>query len=650
MHEQIESFRRRLHDPSDTQVQAELREWVLRQRDRREGHRELGLLCEQAGLMGVAFGEFQLARRDDPNDRIAATHLAQHYRERGDVTRALELLEQMVTARPADEEQLRLYVEILVEEDAHPRAALAIDRAVEAGLEAARTESLRRLLRLPTRESGQSESGSRPDSREFLPSDADCIRFHTLFSGREGVYARQWAKKGGDGGYSPVHEPLTPAIVRNHLLGTYTVGVYPVRLDATATFFALDLDINKAALQRATGDHPFAQGLRQMLQQEGPRLLRVLQDFELAPVFENSGYKGRHYWVFLEQPETAETLHQLGRLLLRWQAPLLPAHLHLEFFPKQGRLTGKGLGNLIKLPLGIHRRTGHRSRLLDDTGNAVSDPFALLRKVRPVSRTILHSVIDQLKSIAVHHAEAEESAGSAAVERLEESPHTPAPATLPVRLPAWTEADFETEPPVRHLLRECAVLAELKRMVDEYRQLNHEEQIVLIHSLGHVEGGPECVNYLLGKCVDVGPEKFMKSRLKGNPVSCPSIRRKIPYVTRRVPCNCAFEDAKDRYPTPTLHLLTLAPTNTHPPRLPGSPSLVEVAQRFAVLDCRKQEIEREWQELRDSFLEALRVEPDQRVACPGGIYRIVQQEGVEELVWEREASAAAGDATPPTAP
>lgn len=62
-------------------------------------------------------------------------------------------------------------------------------------------------------------------------------------------------------------------------------------------------------------------------------------------------------------------------------------------------------------------------------------------------------------------------------------------------------------------------------MVDEYRQLSHPEQLVLTHSLGHVEGGPQAVNYLLAQCVDVGPEKFMKSRLKGNPVSCPSIRK-----------------------------------------------------------------------------------------------------------------------------
>ncbi len=99
----------------------------------------------------------------------------------------------------------------------------------------------------------------------------------------------------------------------------------------------------------------------------------------MNPLFENSGYKGRHYWVFLEEPETADVLHLFGRLLLASQAMQLPPGMHLEFFPKQARVRSKGLGNLIKLPLGIHRRTGYRSLLLDDQGQPVPDALAALR-------------------------------------------------------------------------------------------------------------------------------------------------------------------------------------------------------------------------------------------------------------------------------
>ena len=75
-----------------------------------------------------------------------------------------------------------------------------------------------------------------------------------------------------------------------------------------------------------------------------------------------------------------------------------------------------------------------------------------------------------------------------------------------VGFPGETEADFEADPRMRRLLTECPVLAELKLQVDKHRRLSHDEQVVLIHTLGHMPGGPQAVNYLLQKCVDVAPD------------------------------------------------------------------------------------------------------------------------------------------------
>jgi len=297
----MESLKHKLRSHLDDTVRAELEQAVMQGRSQRGHHTELGLMCEQASLMSLAFSEFQLALRDDRDDPVAAVHLAQHYRERGDVDRALGLLQRLVDRSPDEPDWLAMYVEILVEEQAQPRAEQAIERAAQAGLNADVAQRLRSLLRPPSDSTTREPTTPAAEDSFPLPSEADCIRFHTLFSGREGVYARQWTKRDGHGGYSPVHEPLTPAVIRNHLLGTYTLGVYPVRLDGTATFFALDLDIDKGALQRARGDHAFAETLRQSLQQEGPRLLKVLGDLGFEPLFENSGYKGRHFWVFLQQ-------------------------------------------------------------------------------------------------------------------------------------------------------------------------------------------------------------------------------------------------------------------------------------------------------------------------------------------------------------
>ncbi|MCY2967859.1 MAG: CRISPR-associated primase-polymerase type A1, partial [Planctomycetota bacterium] len=526
-----------------------------------------------------------------------------------------------------------------------PVARATLDRAVVAGLEPTTADRYRRQFGL-TRPTDSAPRAAQP---EIVPADADCVRMHTLFAGREDVHARQWARQGGETGYSPVHEPLTPAVIRSHLQGNHTVGVYVLRLDATATFFALDLDLDKQALQKARGNPEYAQQLRDALRAEGLRLLVALRELGFQPLFENSGYKGRHLWVFLEQPVAGEVLLQLGRRLLALLAPLGGSGLHLEFFPKQATLKGQGLGNLIKLPLGIHRRTGYRSLLLDDAGEPAPNQLEMLRHAPRCPQSVLYAAIESLRDVPERvvgggddSSVGESRAKSSGSDKLgvtggmipAPKVSAPKPPALP---PVWTEADFEADPRVRHLLAECPVLAELKQMVDQHRQLGHEEQLVLIHSLGHLEGGPQAVNHMFAKCLDVGPEKFMKDRLKGSPVSCPSIRKKIPHVTRRVACNCPFEFAADRYPTPVLHLLTLPADQSLPAPVPRSDDLASLARRFGVLERRKAEVIAEWQELRRLLVEAIARHPDRQLACDGGTYRVESRDGVDELIWTEVA-------------
>jgi tetratricopeptide (TPR) repeat protein len=625
----VTAFRKRLAREAGPALWNEIERAANARIDVRGEHADWARLAEEAGLLNLAFREFQLALRDDPKDAVAAFRLAHHYRERGDTGRAAALLERLLASNPAREDWLRLYVDVLHDDGATPKIRAALDRAVQAGLPNDRAAALGRV------EPDDHEAG---DDGTLSPSDADCVRFATLFAGREDAHARQWANRGGDSGYSPVHEPFTSAVARNHLLGSYTVGIYPIRLDGTCTFFALDLDVEKWAIEQARTHPDFARQIRADLRAHARRLLEMLRGLGFAPLFEDSGYKGRHLWVFLEQPEPAEVLHQFGRQLLAWQGPLLSRGLHLEFFPKQGRRDGKGMGNLIKLPMGIHRRTGRRAALLDDDGQPLPQPLAALRRVAKTPRTVLYAAVERLKGTAG-------AAPPARTEQAAEQPPAIGPPP-PEPPPGWTEADFQADPRMRHLLRHCPVLAELKRSVDEHRRLNHEEQLVLIHTLGHVEGGPQAVNYLLGKCLDVGPEKLMKDRLKGNPVSCPSIRKKIGHITRRVPCNCPFDFAPDRYPTPVLHLLTL-PADTPPATSPADAATL--ARRYAASALRLAEIQREHQELARALAELLRLLPERTVVCPGGRYRLIERDGVEELLWEEEASGGPQQPPPPPA-
>src|SRR3989344_4012166 len=75
--------------------------------------------------------------------------------------------------------------------------------------------------------------------------------FMSLFKGRTDVFARRWEKwNGGVSGYAPVYTdqdkesyvPLTNDWVEKHLIGTATLGVYPLLKDNTSNFIVADFD------------------------------------------------------------------------------------------------------------------------------------------------------------------------------------------------------------------------------------------------------------------------------------------------------------------------------------------------------------------------------------------------------------------------
>jgi tetratricopeptide (TPR) repeat protein len=598
-------------------------------------HLEWARICEEAGLLPLAFRELLKAAQEKPDDPAVLLALAEAHRERGEADRALALLERAAALQPAAPEVLRELVGACREAGKPARAEEAIARARAAGLDDATAQA---LAARPAAPAPLDEDLRAPEDTQ-LPSDDDIARFLALFRGREDVYARQWHDPGGEGGYSPVHQPLTPAVAKNHVLGNITVGIYPVRLDATVAFFALDLDIERRALEAARADRDEARPLRAAVAREGVRLAAVLRDLGFAPLLEDSGYKGRHLWVFLAEPAPAALVCDLGRLLLAREQALLAPSLHLEFFPRQAQRGGKGLGNLIKLPLGIHRRSGRPSRLLDEAGRPIADPFAALRAIGRADLCQLERAIATLRADPRTAA----AAAAAAAGPVAAPPAGPAPAP-PAPPPVWTEADFEADPAVRQLLANCPVLAEIRRKVDEHRRLTYDEQMVLVHALGHVPAGTLAVNYLLSRCADVAPETFLKSTLGGNPISCPKIRKRVPHVAGKVDCSCVFPFAPDRYPTPLLHLLAAPPPAAPPPAAPppaapAGPDAETIARRFALLLRREDELRREIELARAALLAHLEAAADRALACDGGRYVLREVEGRREIVWEPAAQS-----------
>jgi hypothetical protein len=149
--------------------------------------------------------------------------------------------------------------------------------------------------------------------------------------GNPAVYAVQRE----DGSWEPVREKLTRSVLRRHLAGEVTVGTYIVKPPDQARTLVFDIDAPEEEQQQA------------MLS----AVLDALGAAGLSGAVEFSGRKGYHVWVVVSDYVPAALLYQIGRGL-RVEAGLPD----LEVFPKQTEV--RDLGNLVKVPGGVHRVTG----------------------------------------------------------------------------------------------------------------------------------------------------------------------------------------------------------------------------------------------------------------------------------------------------
>lgn len=519
-------------------------------------HRAIADLCEEVGLIDRLVLELNLAVRDAPGEVDVLKRLAVVHLDGGSLERAARCWRRVIELRPDDAEAYRELGSVL-EEMRDVEAARELYRQALEATGAGEFRGLLKALELPKAPPEPSEKESAGPL--LLPTDAQLVRFLTLFSGREGVYARQWYSPTGESGYTPIREPLTVAVARNHLLGNHTVGVYPLRVDDTVNFVAFDIDVPKYILSRSISDAVLWEKAIRAVHQVARRLMDAGAAHGILVYLEDSGFKGRHAWVFLEQPLPAKVARRFAALLAAQLGPP-PSEVNLELFPKQTAVRGEGLGNLIKLPLGVHRRTGRRSLFLTAQGEPLPDPLGFLEEIKAIPKRDVFAFLQRVSPTPEIRPEVPGAAGR--VERAGEAARKPQ-AEASEDQPPWEaravaeEYDLERDEEVQYLMLQCEVLRHLIEKANQHQELSGEEQIVLTFSLGHLEHGVEAVNALLHRSLTAPESAFLKSRLRGNPISCPKVRSRIPQVTSRVGCKCNFGHQPNTYPNPLLHLQSL---------------------------------------------------------------------------------------------
>lgn len=144
-----------------------------------------------------------------------------------------------------------------------------------------------------------------------------------------------------NGRYISIKKQLNIEVVSAHLIGSITIGAYALDSESKARWLCFDAD---------TEDQ--WQGLL--------ALALTLEQQKVAPYRERSR-RGGHLWLFFSALPGAYA-RKIG-------LQLLAEHnlKGIEVYPKQDQLTS-GTGSLVRLPLGIHRKTGQRYWFVDSEG------------------------------------------------------------------------------------------------------------------------------------------------------------------------------------------------------------------------------------------------------------------------------------------
>jgi len=252
-----------------------------------------------------------------------------------------------------------------------------------------------------------------------LTPEAKVGLFRRLFRGREDVYALRWESKNARSGYSPAcfreweqdadgkfrlkkdqrdreYFPLTDDVIRNHLLGKCTVGIYPLLTDETCWLLAADFD--KKTWQEDA--RAFLETCREM---EAPAALERLR----------SG-NGGHIWIFFNRPLSATIARKFGCLILtrtmerRHQIGL---DSYDRLFPNQDTMPKGGFGNLIALPLQRGPRAEGNSLFLDENLQPYPDQWRFLSTITKMDSGKVEAIVrEQSDIIGVRRSFTDESA------------------------------------------------------------------------------------------------------------------------------------------------------------------------------------------------------------------------------------------------
>ncbi|HEY9777197.1 MAG TPA: DEAD/DEAH box helicase family protein [Planktothrix sp.] len=284
------------------------------------------------------------------------------------------------------------------------------------------------------------ESATTPAQAPQLSAQEKIALFAELFASRRDVYAVRWESRStGKSGYSPAREhqefhgrtscpgpptcrdqPLTDGILKEHLQGKTTIGVFPMMENEMCRFVAIDLDqkykktfarctkvnepwseqvpLPKRELERhSEAHHMDSVDPSWSWEEDASALMNAAHDLNVPAYLERSrSGKGAHIWIFFEEPISAALARRLAEALItkaERDTGQLSLRSYDRMFPNQDTMPQKGYGNLIALPLQKISLSSGNSAFLDESMVPYIDQWAFLQSISRMSGSVVEAFV-----------------------------------------------------------------------------------------------------------------------------------------------------------------------------------------------------------------------------------------------------------------
>lgn len=457
-------------------------------------------------------------RRECTDEEIL--RLALVAQQHGLLDRSLEILAWLNSERPACEQGWQAHLELLQLLGRSDETAALLAR-MSCHVSGERLAELRRELLVAAVGDGDMVEEAVTDPFTRMHREADDLRMYLdLFRGREDAFARQWADRQQEKqGYVPVQRPLQAEDIREHLQGRKTYGIYLLTGENNVHTGVLDIDLvgGLRDMEKMKAEKPAIKREALYLYQ---RIRERAAEAGLVCLCELSGGKGYHFWFPAAAAVPAAVMKKAMQALVKDLAADVKC-FGIEVFPKQEKVSGKGYGNLVKLPLGVHRGTGRNSRFIPTVSTALNDQLAYLRQVVPAPPENFARLAEKFgKATVIAHP----------------------------RQAAWA-AQY---PELAMLGERCAPLGQIMAMIRSGKELPFREEKILLGVLAHLPRARLLLHHLCGGLPEYNRPllDYKISRVRGTVLGCKRIHSLLDGHGGDLPCT--FN--RGTYPHPLLHL------------------------------------------------------------------------------------------------